>query len=63
MRDADFEDDAAGDDAGASSPAGAVSHLVRGVIHTSDSPNVCTATTGHKDVEGGDFAEACWLLE
>ena len=58
MRDADSEGGAP-----VSSPAGAVSHLVRGVVQIGDSPKACKATTGHKDPEGGDFAEACWLLE
>ena len=58
IRDADSEGDAL-----LSSPAGVVSHLMRGVVQTSDSPKVCKATTGHTDLEGGDFAEACWRLE
>ena len=58
MRDADFDENAP-----LSSPVGANSNFVRGDVQISDSPKVCKATTGHKDLEGGDFAEACWLLE
>ena len=58
MQEADFEGEAP-----VTSSAGEVSHLVRGVVQISESPKACTALTGHKDPEAGDFAEACWLLE
>ena len=40
-----------------------VSDLVRGVVQISDSPKVCKAVTEQKVSDGGNFAEACWLLE
>ena len=57
IRDADFEGDVPG-----SSPARSVSHLVRGFVQISDSPKAATGS-GPKELQGGDFAEACWLLE
>lgn len=59
MRDADLEGDAPD-----VSSAGALAHLVCGVVQISDSPQACQ-TLGHKEpeVEGGNFAEACWILE
>lgn len=57
MQEADFE--------GSIVPASAceVSDLVRGVVHISDSPKVCKGLARQKVSEGGDFSEACWLLE
>lgn len=40
-----------------------VSHMVRGVVQISASPVVCKPLIGQKASDGGDFAEACWVLE